>query len=53
MHAADVMTPVVICAAPDTPLPELVRLMLAHHIGALPIMEGSALVGIVTEVDLL
>jgi CBS domain-containing protein len=53
MHAADVMTPDVICAAPDTPLPELVRLMLAHHIGGLPIVEDGALVGILTEGDLL
>ena len=28
MNAADVMTPDVICAAPDTSLPELVRLFL-------------------------
>jgi CBS domain-containing protein len=53
MHAADVMTPDVICATPETPLPELVRLMLDHHIGALPIVDDGAVVGIVTEGDLL
>ena len=53
MNATDIMTPDVICAAPDTPLPELVRLMLDHHISALPIVEDGHIVGIVTEGDLL
>jgi CBS-domain-containing membrane protein len=53
MQAADVMTPDVICATPDTLLPELVRLMLQHHIGALPIVDDGTLVGIVSEGDLL
>ena len=53
MNAADVMTPDVICAAPDTPLPELVRLMLDHQISALPIVEDGRIVGIVSEGDLL
>ena len=30
MHAADVMTPDVICAAPETPVPELIRLMVGR-----------------------
>ena len=53
MIAADVMTPDVICAAPDTPLPELVRLMLDNRISALPIVEDGRIVGIVSEGDLL
>ncbi len=53
MNAADVMTPDVICAAPDTPLPELIRLMLDHQISALPIVEDGRIVGIVSEGDLL
>ena len=53
MNAADVMTPDVICAAPDTPLPELVRLMLDNQISALPIVEDGRIVGIVSEGDLL
>lgn len=53
MNAADVMTPDVISAAPDTPLPELVRLMLDNHVSALPIVEGGRVVGIVSEGDLL
>ena len=53
MIAADVMTPDVICAAPETPLPELVRLMLDNRISALPIVEDGRIVGIVSEGDLL
>jgi CBS domain-containing protein len=53
MNASDVMTPDVICAAPDTPLSELVRLMLDHGISALPIVADGRVVGIVSEGDLL
>jgi CBS-domain-containing membrane protein len=53
MNAADVMTPDVISAAPDTPLPGLVRLMLDHHISAVPIVQDGRIVGIVSESDLL
>src|SRR6476619_3889945 len=53
MNAADVMTPAVICATPDTPLPELVRLMLDNQISALPVVEDGRIVGIVSESDLL
>ena len=53
MNAADVMTPDVICAAPDTSLAELVQLMLGNSISALPIVEDGRLVGIISEGDLL
>jgi CBS domain-containing protein len=53
MHAADVMTPDVVCASPDTSLSELVRLMLNHDVSGLPIVEDGRLVGIVSEGDLL
>jgi CBS domain-containing protein len=53
MHAADVMTPDVICAAPETPLSELIRLMLDNRISAVPIAEDGRIVGIVSEGDLL
>jgi CBS domain-containing protein len=53
MDAADAMTPDVICATPETPLPELVQLMLEHHISALPVVDSGSVVGIVTEGDLL
>ena len=53
MHAADIMTPDVICAAPDTPLRELIGLMLQNRVSALPILEHGHVVGIVSEGDLL
>jgi CBS domain-containing protein len=53
MNAADIMTPDVISATPETPLLELVRLMLDNHVSALPIVESGNIVGIVSEGDLL
>jgi acetoin utilization protein AcuB len=42
-----------ITVTPDTPAVEAARLMRDHKVGGLPVMEGSELVGIVTETDLL
>lgn len=53
MHAADVMTPDVISATPDTSLAELVHLMLDNHISGLPVVEDGRIVGIVSEGDLI
>jgi CBS domain-containing protein len=53
MHAADVMTPDVICASPVTPVSELIRLMLDNRISAVPIVADGCIVGIVSEGDLL
>jgi CBS domain-containing protein len=53
MHAADVMTPDVVCAGPDTSLAELVRLMLDHGVSGVPIVEDGRVVGMVSEGDLL
>jgi len=53
MYAIDIMTRDVVTATPDTPVAELIRLMLARHIGAVPIVDGDRLVGIVTESDLI
>ena len=38
--------------APDAPLVEAARIMLAHEISALPVMENTQLVGIITESDI-
>jgi CBS domain-containing protein len=51
--AIDVMTPGVITAGPDTPIVELIRLMLSHNVSAIPIVERDTLVGIVSEGDLI
>ena len=37
----------------DTPLREVVSLFRKHHIGGLPVMEGTELAGIITESDLI
>ncbi len=52
MLAIDIMTPSVITAAPDTPIAEVIRLMLSHHVSAIPILDRDTLVGMVSEGDL-
>jgi CBS domain-containing protein len=52
MNAADVMTADVVSATPDTPVPELARLMLERRISGLPVLNDGHLVGIVSEGDL-
>ena len=42
----------VVCTT-ETSLREAVGLMKKHHIGGLPVMEGTELVGILTESDLI
>lgn len=48
-----VMTRDVHTATPETPLAEAVEICLRHKIGALPVLRDGALVGIITETDLL
>jgi len=38
--------------APDYPLEEAARLMVAHQIGSLPVVEAGKLIGIITETDI-
>jgi CBS domain-containing protein len=54
MKAKDVMTPHVVCVAPDAPVREALQLMLQRHISGLPVVDqGGSLCGIVTEGDFL
>jgi len=54
VEVAEVMTKDVCCTAPDTPLAEAARLLLARKIGCLVVVgEGDRAVGLVTETDLL
>ena len=53
MNAADIMTSDVITVRPDTPLDQVVTLMLDGRISGIPVVDGDSLVGIVTEGDLL
>jgi acetoin utilization protein AcuB len=49
---AQVMTEQVITVAPDYPLEEAARLMVANKIGSLPVIADGILVGIITETDI-
>lgn len=48
----EAMTSGVLTVSPRTPLAEAARLMRDRRIGALPVLDGSELVGILTESDL-
>jgi acetoin utilization protein AcuB len=50
---AEVMTWKTVTVTPDTPLVEAARLLHDHKIGGLPVVEGGAVVGMITETDLL
>jgi len=49
----DIMTSEVVTATPEMPIEAAARLMLTHRIGSLPVLRGVALVGIITETDIL
>lgn len=49
----EVMTRNVIVIDRDRDAGEAARIMVDHKIGALPVMDGATLVGIITETDLL
>ena len=41
-----------ITASPSTSLADIASLLSSHHIGAVPVLEGESLVGIVSERDI-
>jgi CBS domain-containing protein len=41
------------CAAPDTPLTQVAELMQAEDVGAIPILDGDLLVGMITDRDII
>jgi len=51
-QAADVMTRPVVYVSPDTELKEAALLMARLGIGHLPVLEGSRVVGIIAEYDI-
>jgi CBS domain-containing membrane protein len=53
MLVREMMRKKVVTVTPDTPLTEAARLMVEHKYGCLPVVEGSKLVGILTEADFL
>jgi acetoin utilization protein AcuB len=52
LTVGDVMTKSLITIAPDRDAGEAARMMLEHRIGALPVLDGTRLVGILTETDI-
>lgn len=52
MEIETLLSPVVVCAEAGEPLAAAARRMWAHDIGALPVLRGERLVGIITERDL-
>jgi CBS domain-containing protein len=53
MKARDLMTTDVISLAPDTPIQEIASIFRRRGISGAPVVEGGALIGIVTELDLI
>ena len=52
MRVRDVMSSPVVTEAPDTHLKEVADLLVRHEVSAVPVVEDGALVGIVSEADL-
>lgn len=48
-----IMTHDVITVTPDTPVTTAARLMVAHGISSLPVLEDEQLVGMITETDVI
>jgi len=53
IHVEDVMTPDVLTLRPQDALIEAARIMRHERIGAVPVVDGGRLVGIITRTDLL
>ena len=53
LTVASVMTRSVIVIDPERAAREAARIMVDHKIGALPVLDGERLLGIITETDLL
>lgn len=53
MRVDEVMTREVVAVAPETPVPEVAALLLAHRISGLPVCRGGDVVGVVSEEDIL
>ena|SRR6184192_3865720 len=51
-HVRDVMTTRPRAVTPDTPLNEVAQLMEAEDVGAIPVVEGERLVGMITDRDI-
>jgi len=52
VDVGEFMATKVVTATPDMNIGEAARLMLEHRVGGLPVLDGGALVGIITESDI-
>ena len=53
LHIRTIMTKDVVTTTPDTPVEDAARLMVAHKIGGLPVVDGHKhVVGVITETDI-
>jgi acetoin utilization protein AcuB len=53
LHIEKIMTREVITTTPDTPVEDAARLMVAHKIGGLPVVDdGGDVIGVITETDI-
>ena len=50
-HLLDLKGRAIFAIAPEDPVVEAIRLMVEHHVGALLVMQGGKLTGIVSERD--
>lgn len=53
MKVREVMTRDVAWVGPDTPVNEVARVMASRAVSGVPVLDGGALVGIVSELDLI
>lgn len=53
MLVQDAMTKNPVICSPKTPLRDVAALFRKHHVGGLPVMEGTSLAGIITESNLI
>jgi CBS domain-containing protein len=53
LAARDIMTPDPVTVRPDASVTDAARIMAERHIGALPVVDDTGMVGLVTEGDLI
>ena len=53
MFVSEAMTKNPLTCTVDTPLRDAVAILRQHHIGGLPVLDGDALAGIITESDVI
>jgi CBS domain-containing protein len=47
----EIMKRTLVTVTPDTPMKDAIKLMLAHKIGSLPVVQGEHIVAMITEQD--